>query len=62
MIRYMDTHLYEHAEKTGQEIVNIDHFEIPSNGNKNNKFKRTTLNVQEISEQLKLFYWQRPEV
>ena len=62
MIRYMNTHLYKHAEKTGQKIGNIDHFDIPSNGNKNNKFKKPTLNVQEMSEQLKLFNWQRPEV
>ena len=52
-------HLYEHAEKTGHENMNIDHFEILSNGYKNNKFKRKlgealhikherpTLNVQE---------------
>ena len=26
------SHLYEHAEKTGHENVNIDHFEILSNG------------------------------
>ena len=34
------SHLYEHAEKTGHENVNIDHFEILSNGFKKNKFKR----------------------
>ena len=34
------SHLYEHAEKTGHENVNIDQFEILSNGYKNNKFKR----------------------
>ena len=61
------SHLYEHAEKTGHENVNIDHFEILSNGYKNNKFKRKlaealhikherpTLNVQEQSVPLKLF-------
>ena len=60
-------HLYAHAEKTGHENVNIDHFEILSNGYKNNKFKRKlaealhikherpTLNVQEQSMPLKLF-------
>ena len=53
--------MYEHAEKTGHENVNIDHFEILWNGYKNNKFKRKlaeallikhegpTLNVQEHS-------------
>ena len=30
---------YEHAEKTGHENVNIDHFEILSNGYKNNNSK-----------------------
>ena len=61
------SHLYEHAEKTGYENVNIDHFEILSNGFKNNKFKmkladalhikheRPTLNVQKQSVPLKLF-------
>ena len=34
------SHLYEHAEKTGHENVNIDYFKILSNGYKNNKFKR----------------------
>ena len=34
------SHLYEYAEKTGNENVNIDHFEILSNGFKNNKFKK----------------------
>ena len=60
-------HLYEHEEKTGNENVNMDHFEILSNGYKNNKFKRKlaetlhikherpTLNVQEQSVPLKLF-------
>ena len=33
------SHLYEHAEKTGHGNVNIDHFEILSNGYRNNKFK-----------------------
>ena len=33
------SHLYEHAEKTGLENVIIDHFEILSNGFKNNKSK-----------------------
>ena len=32
-------HLYGHGEKTGHENVNIDHFQILSNGYKNNKFK-----------------------
>ena len=61
------SHLYEHAENTGHENVNIDHFEILSNGYRNNKFKRNlaealhikyerpTLNVQEQSVPLKLF-------
>ena len=61
------SHLYEHAEKTGHENVNIDHFEILLNGYKNNKFKRKlvetlhikhegpALNVQEQSVPLKLF-------
>ena len=61
------SHLYEHAEKTGHKNVNIDHFEILSNGYKNNKFKRKlaealhikherpTLNVQEQLVPLKLF-------
>ena len=60
-------HLYENAEKTGHENVNIDHFEILSNGCKSNKFKRKlaevlhikherpTLNVQEQLVPLKLF-------
>ena len=34
------SHLYEHAEKTGHENVNIEYFEILSNGYKNNKFER----------------------
>ena len=34
------SHLYEHAQKTGQENVYIDHFEILLNAYKNNKFKR----------------------
>ena len=53
------SYLYEHTEQTGHENVNINHFEILSNGFKNNKFKiklaealdikheRATLNVQE---------------
>ena len=61
------SHLYVHTEKTGPENVNIDHFEILSNGYKNNKFKRKfaealhikherpTLNVQKHSVPLKLF-------
>ena len=61
------SHLYLHAEKTGHKNVNIDHFEILSNGYKNNKFKRKlgealhikherlTLNVQEQSVPLFLF-------
>ena len=61
------SHLCEHEEKTGNENVNMDHFEILSNGYKNNKFKRKlaetlhikherpTLNVQEQSVPLKLF-------
>ena len=61
------SYLYEHAEETGHENVRIDHFEILSNGYKNNKFKRKfaealyikherpTLNVQEQSVPLKLF-------
>ena len=60
-------HFYLHAEKTGHEILNINHFEILSNGYKNNKFKRKlaealhieherpTLNVQEQSVPLLLF-------
>ena len=55
------SHLYEHAEKTGHENVNINHLEILSNGYKNNKFKgkltqvldtkheRPTLSIQEQS-------------
>ena len=61
------SHLHENAEKTGRENVNIDHFEILSNGCKNSKFKRQlaealhiknerpTLNVQKKSVPLKLF-------
>ena len=61
------SHLYEQAEKAGRQNVNIDHFEILSNGCKNNKFKRKlaeaihvkherhSLNVQEQSVPLKLF-------
>ena len=61
------SHLYEYAEKTGHENVTIYHFEILSNGYKNNKFKRRlaealhitderlTLNVEEQSVPLKLF-------
>ena len=61
------SNLFEHAEKTGYENINIDHFKILSNGFKNNKFKRKladelhikherpTLNVQEQSVTLKLF-------
>ena len=68
------SHLYEHAEKTGHENVNIDHFEILSNGFKNNKFKRKlaealhikhkrpTLIVQEHSVPLKLFNCRSIEV
>ena len=60
-------HLYVHAEKTGHENVNIDHFEILPNGYKNNRFKRKlaealhvkherpTLNIQAQSVPLKLF-------
>ena len=67
MINHFINHLYEHAEKTGYENVNIDHFEILSNGYKNDKFKRKLaealhikhkrpiLNVQEQSVPLKLF-------
>ena len=66
--------LYVHVEKTGHENVSIDHFEILSNGYKNNKFKRKvaetlhikherpTLNVQEQSVSLKLFNGRGPEV
>ena len=60
------SHLYEHAEKTGHENVNIAYFEILSNGCKNSKFKRKLaetlhikherpLNVQEQLVPLKLF-------
>ena len=66
-VRDDKSHLYEHAEKTSHGNVNIDHFEILSNGYRNNKFKRKlaealnikherlTLNVQEQSVPLKLF-------
>ena len=62
-----ESHLYLHAEKMGHENVNIAHFEILSNGYKNNKLKRKlaealhikherpTLNVQEQSVPLLLF-------
>ena len=65
--RYDKLHLYAHAEKTGHENVNIDHFKVLSNGYKNNKFKRKLaealhikherpcLNVQKQSVPLKLF-------
>ena len=68
-----NSHLYLHAEKTGHENVNINHFETLSNGYKNNKFKRKlaaalhikherpTLNVQEQSVPLLLFNWRGPE-
>ena len=62
------SHLYEHAEKTGNENVNLDHFEVLSNGYKNNNLKkqklaealyikheRTPLNVQDELVTLKLF-------
>ena len=61
------SNLFEHAEKTGHENINIDHFKILSNCFKNNKLKRKladelhikherpTLNVQEQSVTLKLF-------
>ena len=61
------SHSYEHAEKTGHENGNMDHFEIPWNDYKNNNFKgklvealhikhkRPTLKVQEQSVQLNLF-------
>ena len=67
MIKHLINHLYEHAEKTGYENVNIDHLEILSNGYKNDKFKRKlaealhikherpTLSVPEQSVPLKLF-------
>ena len=51
------SHLYEHAEKTGHENVNIDDFEILSNGFKNNKFKRKlagTLHVKHGRPSLKV--------
>ena len=68
------SHLYEHAEKTGHGNVNIDHFEILSNGYRNNKFKRKlaealhikherpTLIAQEHSVSLKLFSCRSIEV
>ena len=61
------SHLSEHAEKTSHENVNIDHFEILSNGYKKNEFKRNLaealhlkherpiVNVQKQSMTLKLF-------
>ena len=61
------SHLCVHAEKSGHENVNINHFEILSNDYKDNKFKRKlaealhikherpTLNVQEQSVPLLLF-------
>ena len=61
------SHLHLHAEKTRHENMNIDHFEILSNGYKGNKFKRKlaealhieherpTMNVQEQSVPLLLF-------
>ena len=67
------SYLSEHVVKTGQENVNIDHFEILCNGYKNNKFKRNlavalhiknerpTLNVQEQSVLLKYFNCQSTE-
>ena len=42
------SHLLEDAEKIGPENVNIDHFEILSNGYKNNKFKRKLAEVLHI--------------
>ena len=68
------SHLFQHAEKTGHENVNVDHFEILSNGYKNNEFKRKlaealhikherpTLIVQEHSVSLKLFNCRSIEV
>ena len=68
------SHLFQHAEKTGHENVNVDHFEILSNGYKNNKFKRKlaealhikhetpTLIAQEHSVSLKLFSCRSIEV
>ena len=62
----MMSYLCAHAEKTGQENLNINYFEILSNGYKNVKFKRKlaealhikherpTLNVEEQSMPLKL--------
>ena len=63
------SHLYKHAEKTDHGNVNIDHFEILSNGYRTNKFKRKleealhikyerpSLNGQEQSVPLELFNW-----
>ena len=65
--RYDKSHLYEHAKKTGHEIMNKDHFEILSNSYKNKnikrklvealhiKYERPTVNVQEQSVPLTLF-------
>ena len=39
VVRICRKDLYEHATKIGHENVNRDHFEILSNGYKNNKSK-----------------------
>ena len=49
------SHLYEHAEKSGNENVDIDHFEIQLNDYKNNKFKRKlaeTIHIKGILMQI----------
>ena len=45
------SHLYEHEGKTGHENVNIDHFEILSNGLKN-KFKRKLAQTLHIKHEI----------
>ena len=46
------SHLYEHAEKTAHENVNIDHFEILSNGFKNNTLKRRIAEALHIKHEI----------
>ena len=44
--------LYGHAEKTGHKNVNIDHFEILSNGFKSNSFKRKLAEALHIKHKI----------
>ena len=41
------SHLYEHAEKTGHENMNMDHFQILKTNSKENLWRHSILNMKD---------------